>query len=401
MKKVMSILLVAFMLIGSSTTVLAGDNSLDIEKATIKTIENSQDIESINRKVDVLQKKSMDVDSKVNQVKAILPYAGLLRLDAYSMVELIALAPMEIESAQIQLTNIQQVATNGVRISSYKGYTDLLKTKSAMDIQQQLMLDLEADYQKAQKQQSIGEITSAQLRLSEIAYLKAENSYQGARKTYDSALMTVNKAMGEDISKNYGTLQDDNIIPSDEISPLSEYVNNALANRAEIANAQSTLDTKKKEYDYRIAEIPTDFEFYKQKQEYIIASAQNDLDLAKIKVQEDITDSYKMLEPAMKNWEAQKILHDKAVSDLQNAELEYETGLISLQALGDVKVAKAQADVNYRNAQLDVWLAQTVMNSACGIGYNPQSLMTTGNADFSISPYPSENNPNPSEGHDD
>lgn len=401
MKKVMSILLVAFMLIGSSTTVLAAENSLDIEKVAIQSIKNSQDIQSLNRKVDNFQTKFANVGSQVNQAKALLPYAGMLKLNAYSMVELIVLAPMEYKNALNQLTNIQEVATNGVRISAYKSYMDLLKAKSAMDIQQKLMLDLEADYQKAQKQQSLGEITSAQLRLSEITYLKAQNLYLGARHTYDSAMMAVNQAMGEDISKNYGTLQDNNIIPADQIKPLNEYVNTALVNRAEIINAQGALDTKQKEYEYHIAEIPTDYEFYKQKQEYIIASAQNDLDLAKITVQEDITNIYKLLEPAMKNWEAMKVLDEKADLDLKNAEVQYENGLISLQALGDVKVAKAQADVNFRNAQLDAWLAQTTMDSACGIGYNPRTLMSMETVNFSISPYASENNLNPSEGNDE
>lgn len=400
MKKVMSILLIAVMILGSSMTVLAADNSLDIEKAAIGTIKNSQDLQNLDRWVDKFNKYCEDAKAGANKLRNLLPLADYIPgMNTYKTVETIVLLPMETENQRSQFLNKQQVATNGVRLSAYTDYKDLLKAKSAMDIQQKLMLDLEADYQKAQQQETLGVITSAELRLSEITYLKAQKSYQGARQTFDSALMKMNKDMGEDISKKYGTFQDDNIVPAEQIEPLNEYVNMALGSRAEIVDAQATLDLKKKEYEYHIAEIPTDFEFYKQKQEYMIASAENDLELAKIKVQEDITNSYKTLELAMKQWEAMGILEEKADINIKIAQSQYDNGVISLQALGDAKVAKAQADVNYKNAQLDAWLAQRMMESASGFGYIPSS--SSNNVDFSISPYPSKNKPNPREENDD
>lgn len=390
MKKVVSILLVALMLVGSSTTVMAADDTLDIEKVAIQTIKNSQAVQTYGRQVSLVQKNYADITSKMDQSRGMLRY-----LNSYPLVEQIVLLPLQFKDMLNQVTNGQQVVTNGVRLSAYKDYVNLLKAKSALNIQQNLLNSLEADYKKTQLQQTLGEITPSQLRLNEITYLKAQSRFHSAQESFDSASLSVNHSMGEDITKKYAALQDDNILPADQIKPLNDYVNTALANRAEIINAQGTLDTKKTQYDYGKAEMPTDFQFYIQKQEYAIASAQNDVDLAKINVQEDITNFYKSLELAMKNREAMKILDDQAVLNNQTAEVQFENGQISLQALDDAKVAQAQADVNYKNAQFDAWLAQTTMDSACGLGYQPSGPAAT--TDFSLSPYPSENNANPTE----
>lgn len=135
-----------------------------------------------------------------------------------------------------------------------------------------------------------------------------------------------------------------------------------------------------------------------QRQEYAIDSAENDLSLAKINVQEDITNSYKQLEAAMKSLEAKKTMSDQAALNYQAEEAEYKNSQITLQDLGKAKNDKAQKDIDYKNAQLDAWLAQISLEAACGIGYKPPN--TTSSTDFSISPYPSKNSLNPVETRD-
>jgi hypothetical protein len=62
--------------------------------------------------------------------------------------------------------------------------------------------------------------------------------------------MAVNLLMGEDISKRYTTLTDNNVVPTNDLRPLANYVKGALLNRAEIVNAQNTISAKKKELSY-------------------------------------------------------------------------------------------------------------------------------------------------------
>lgn len=390
MKKVTAILLVALILVGSATTVKASADTLDIEKVAIQTIKNSQAVQSINRQVTLTQKKYADTKGQVDGARGRLKY-----VNSYQLVEQIILLPLQMENALNQVTNGQSITTNAVRLSAYQGYINLLKANYTQNVQQNLLNSLEADYKKAQLQESLGEISSSQLRLSEIAYLKAQYQYKSAQKGSNSASMALNNMMGEDPSKQFPSLQDSNILPAAQIKPLDEYVHMALANRGDVINAQSNLDIKKKQYEYGIAEIPNDFESYKQKQEYAIDSAQNDLDLAKISVQEDIAKLYIALENAMKNLEAMKYLNDQAVLNYQAAEAQYENAQISSLEFADAKVAKAQADINYKNAQFDAWLMQTTMDSACGIGY--QLVSSAAASNFSISPYPSKNKENPKE----
>lgn len=389
MKKGMSILIVILMLLVSINTVRAADDTLDIEKVAIQSIKNSQAVQSINRQVQVTQKNYADVTAMANAFRGSLPYSSLPFSNSYQKVEAIILRPLEIKNILSQVTNGQLVVTNAIRLSSYKAYIGLLKANYSLEIQQGLMNGLDADYRKAQLQSTLGMISQTQLRLSEIAYKKSQYTYDSAQKGFNSASMSVNNLMGEDIRTQYSTLQDNNITPAAQIKPLSEYVNLALANRADIINAQGTLDTKKKQYDLGKAEVPTDFQFYIQQQEYAIDSAQNDLDLAKINVQLDITNLYKVLGSAMKNLEAMKDLDDQAALNYQAAEIRYKNSQISLLEFDDAKVVKAQANVNYKNAQLDAWLTQTTMDSACGIGYQP--LPMSGFSGQSKS----KNNPNP------
>ncbi|MFZ3131111.1 MAG: TolC family protein [Desulfosporosinus sp.] len=365
----MAILMAALMLLVSINTVMATDDTLDIEKVAIQSIKNSQAIQSLNRQVTETQKNSADITAMANAFRGSLPYSSFPYSTPYQKVEAIILQPLEIKNMLTQVTNGQLVVTNAVRLSSYKAYIDLLKTYSTLKIQQGLMNGLDADYRKAQLQQTLGIISRSQFRLSEITYQKSQYRYNSAQNGFNSASLAVNNMMGEDLTKQYSTLQDYNITPAAQIKSLKDYVNLALANRADIINAQGTLDTKKKEYEYGKAEVPTDFQFYIQQQEYAIDSAQNDLDLAKINVQQDITKLYTALGSAMKNMEAMKELEDQAVLNYQAAETQYKNSQISLLEFDDAKVAKAQADVNYKNAELDAWLMQTTMDTACGIGY--------------------------------
>ena len=384
MKKVISVLVIGLMLLVSTNTVMAADNTLDIEKVAIQSIKNSPVVQSINRQVTNAQKNYADITAMANGLRGSLHYQN-----SYQTVEAIVLQPLEFKNILTQVTNGQLVGTNAIRLSAYKAYINLLKANYSLNIQQGLMSGFDADYKKAYLQQTLGMISQSQLRLSEIADLKSRYKYNSAQKGVDSATMSINNLMGEDLSTQYSTLQDYNIIPAAQIKSLSDYVNLALANRADIINAQSTLDIKNKEYEYGKAEIPTDFQFYMQQQQYAIDSAQNDLDLAKINVQLDITKLYNTLGSVMKNMEAMKDLNDQAVLTYQAAEIKYQNSQISLLEFDDAKVVKAQADVNYKNAQLDVWLTQTTMDSACGIGYIPPSM-----SGFS-SQAKSKNKPNP------
>lgn len=243
MKKVMAILLSVSMLACSASPVMAADDSLDIEKVAIATLKNSQTLQNVNNQVSVVNKNYENVTEAMNQLRAVLVYPSM---NYYQNVEKLIEMPLEMQNRVNQATNGQQVATNGVRLSAYQAYQQLLKAKYAMDIKQKLMLSLEADYKNAQLELEQGTISSPELRLSEITYLKAQYDYHSAQNSYDSATQSVNQLMGEKLPTRYSTLQDDNIVPAVTIKPLADYISTALGSRVEIINTQNTLDLKKK-----------------------------------------------------------------------------------------------------------------------------------------------------------
>ncbi|WP_088188291.1 TolC family protein [Desulfosporosinus sp. FKA] len=372
MKKVISVLFVGLMLLASANSVLAEDNSLDIEKVAIQTIKHSQNLQTYNKMVDLTKKYYSDATSGASAMKGLLQYQN-----SYGTLEQIVFLPIEAKNAMDQYTNNQQVVTNAVRLSAYQAYINLLKANYALNIQQGLMNGFDADYRTAKQQESLGLISPSDLRLAEITYLKSQYSYNSAQKNFDSASMDVDNLMGADLAKQYSTLQDNNVKPAAQIKSLSDYIAIALANRSEVKNAEGTLDVAKQEYDYTKAAPVTDYDLAMQKLNYTMASDQNNLDLAKITVQQSVTTLYKSLDSAMKLMEAAKDLDDQAAADFNAAETKYKTAQISLQDLDDAKVAKAQADVAYKSAQLDAWLVQSTMNSACGAGYVPPSTGTS------------------------
>ncbi|AFM02115.1 hypothetical protein Desde_3848 [Desulfitobacterium dehalogenans ATCC 51507] len=368
MKKVIASIALVTLVLASTTQVAfaAAEESLNIEKAAIKAVENSQPLKTVNQQAEVIQKNYVSVKGQMNQTKYLLPYSN-----SYSLVKAIILYPLQLKSALEQVNNTQVVVTNAIRMGAYSGYIELLKADYALNTQSELMNSLYEDYKKARLQKEQSMLTDAQLRLAEIAYEQTRYNYLNAQNSKDSAKMALNNMMKEDIAKQYAVLQDNNIKPSAQVRALDDYVQQARTNRAEVLNAQSTLDILEEQYRLGIAEIPTDYEFYKQQQEYEIAKAGNDLELARISVQQNVTDLYAGLESSMKKMEAMSYLADQAEQNYQAAQIRYENSEITFIELNKIKVAKAQADINLKNAELDAWLMQAMMESACGAGFQP------------------------------
>ncbi|AGA70612.1 hypothetical protein Desdi_3218 [Desulfitobacterium dichloroeliminans LMG P-21439] len=371
MKRMLAAILLVTLILASTTHIAqAAEDTLDIEKAAISSIKNSQILKTNGLRVEQMERNYANTKGQMSRLKGLIPFMP----NSFELVKTYVLTPKIFENYLIQLNNGQAVLTNAVRLSAYNEYITLLKADYALQTQSELMNSLYEDFKKARLQQEQGMITESQLRLAEIAYEQIRYNYLSAQNSKDSAYMALNNMMGEDISKQYATLQDYNVIPASEIQPPEEYMEQALANRAEVSNAQSTLDLLEEQYLYGSAEIPTDYEFYKQQQEYEIANAQNNLELARINVQQNIAELYTGLESSMEKMEAMGYLAQQAEQNYQAAQIQYENTMITFIELNDAKMAKAQADINYKNAELDTWVMQVMMDLACGVGFQPTNM---------------------------
>lgn len=360
-KKILSFLVIASLLIAvPGNTVMAQDESLDIEKTAIEAIDNSQSVKSFKKQMDDALNECMRAKNAAK--------TAYTKDNAGSLIQTVVIGPIEAENAYNQFITNNDVNTNSVRLNAYSKYIDLLKANYNANIQKELMDNLEKDYKKAQIQFNNGLITKNDERLIEINYLKAVYQFNSLQRKLNSAYMAVNLLMGEDITKRYTALLDYNIIPSSQIKSLDEYVKDAISSRGEIVNAQNTLNAKKKEFEYGQANFQTDYKSYMQKNQYDIDNSQNSLDETKAKVQIEIINGYKDLENKMKALEIQQASCDSANANYNAAKIQYNNTMITLNEFEDAEAAKAQAQMNLKNAQLDAWLFQIKMNNATGIG---------------------------------
>ncbi|MBE6067149.1 MAG: TolC family protein [Clostridium lundense] len=363
-KKKLLTLLVAGLMMFSSVNVIAANssnntNTLDIERTAIEAIDNSISLKSYKKRTENAQKQYSDIKAAANRA---------LSMGLSNMVELIIYTPVDAENMLNQFITSEEVSTNTVRNDAYSKYVNLLKSNYSVNIQNELNMSLKKDNEKAQVQLANGLISQTDARLMEINYFKSNHQLDSFNRNLDSAYMAINFIMGEDVSKRYNTLADDNIVPSMEIKSLDEYTNSALANRGEIVNAQNALDAKKEKFTYQKATYHTDYDNYIKKLEYEIDRAESDLDEAKIGVQLEIVNAYKALEQAMKAMETQQANYDLAKSDYEAAKVRYDNNMITQSQLQNAQIAKTQAEINLKNSQLDTWLLQKKMDNACGIG---------------------------------
>lgn len=359
-KKIIAFLMASLLTVSSGSAIAAEGNAsdtLDIEKTAIETIDNSVSVKSYSMQTEKTQNSYNDVQIAVQKVLAYgIPNVELM----YTSIT--------VESSLNQSINNEEVNTNSVRLDAYSKYISLLKANYAVNVQKELNDNLKKANSDAKLQLSNGLISKNDARLIEMNYLKSSYQLDSFEKNLDSAYMAVNLAMGEDISKRYAKLVDNNIVPDKKIKSLDDYIKAAKVNRAEIVNAENSLDAKKKKFAYDKATYMTDYLFYVQKTQYEIDRAENDIDTAKIDVELDINKGYRTLEEYMKAMENQQINYGLAKSNYESAKVQYDNGMITLSQLQEVEIAKAQAQISLKNAQLDAWLQQEKMDNATGIG---------------------------------
>lgn len=360
-KKLMTFLIAGVLIVSSGTAIATQSNAadtLDIEKTAIETINNSTSVKTSIKQTENAQKIYDNAKAAAQMAISM----GMVN------VNLIIYNPISAENLLNQFITNQEVTTNSIRNDAYSKYISLLKANYAVNIQKSLNDSLKKANSEAQLQLSNGLISKNNARLIEINYLKSNYQLNSFQKNLDSAYMAINLAMGEDISKCYSKLIDDNIVPEEKIKSLDDYVKTALVNRGEIVNAESSLDARKKEFEYDKATFHTDYVFYVQKKQYELDRAESDLEEAKVNVEIEITNGYKTLEGYMKAMESQQVNYDLAKKDYESAKIKYDNGMITLSQLQEAEIAKTQAQISLKNAQFDAWLEQIKMNNATGIG---------------------------------
>lgn len=361
-KVIVAVLISAMTLISASSAAAQSDvlDTLDIERVAIEAINNSQSVKSYDKKADLARQQygssqNAAQNSITNGRSAQAVMSGIV-------------GKIQAESTYNQFLASKDINRTNVRLDGYSKYIALLKANYNADIQKKLMDNLALDYKKSQLQLNNGLISQSDARLVEINYNKAVYQYNALQKKLDSAYFSVNDLIGTGIDRRYKTLIDKNIVPAKEVKTVNEYIQSALANRSEIVNAASSLEASKKAFQYGKAILRTDYQSYMLQTQYAIDNSENSLEESKISIQKEIINGYKDLESKMKAMDSQQANYNLADANYKAAQIQYNNSMITLEDFENANIAKAQADMNLKNAQLDAWLAQIKMDCASGVG---------------------------------
>lgn len=366
MKKIRLLSIILIILLFSSSFVFAADEVLDIEKAAIKAVQNSSSVKVTNNYLDMASDSYTTIMNTTERSKRLLLIPQ--GTNTFTIIKNLELLPITAEN-QLNKADINfQTTQSFTRIAAYRAYITLLGADYGVELQEKLVKNMETNYKNAQTKLKLGTMSSSDAKIAEINYLKEKLNLQKYQRNAQSALMALNKMMGEPLTKEYSQYVENNINPSDTMRSLEDYLNSSVSSRSEVLTAQWDLDFKKKEQVHDKLTHPILTDIYYTTSKYDLQEAENILTTAKIDVEMDLTTGYRNLETKMKDWENAENQYDLAKTTYDNVSKSYAQGLVSVIQLMEADKSLTGSKIQLRNAQLEAWLYQIRMDIASSIG---------------------------------
>ncbi|MTK11800.1 MAG: TolC family protein [Clostridiaceae bacterium] len=354
MKKVKLICMSAVMtlMLSSTTFVQAAGNTLDIDNAINKAVENSYQIKN----------KDIEIEKAKNS------YKDATRGKGGNDVE---------EKYNIyQYTNLKEVAKNGVKLNVYNQYAAFINAKQALDLETQKFQNAEAKYKRAQLQMSLGLIGKPDLKSIEQTYYTEKSQLDKAQRTFDSVTKNINQVVGFNISDTYIGFTKDILEEKPSIKTYDEYVKDALNNRAEILNDTEKIKLEKLNFAGINANLGVSLTT--NSPEYIIGKysvtyAENQLETDKINISIEINGLYNDLQSKVQKLQSLTTNYNAEKKKYNEALQRYNLGMISKIDFEDSLSSFKGVENSLKSAQRDVYLAKLKLEYASGIGTGTQS----------------------------
>ncbi|MBI6873617.1 TolC family protein [Clostridium aciditolerans] len=354
MKKVKLICMSAVMalMLSSTTFVQAAGNTLDIDNAINKAIENSYQIKNIDISIE----------------KAKNDYKEATRGSSGGN------ADIEAKYSIYQYTNLKEAAKNSVKFNLYNQYAAFINAKEALDLETQKFQNAEAKYKRAQLQLSLGLIGKPDLKGIEQSYYNEKSQLDKAKRAFDSVTKNINQLSGSNIGDTYNSFAKDIVEEKPIIKNYDEYVNDALKYRAEILNDNENIKVKKLEFD----SVRSSGNPYVTSPEYVVGkfavtSAENQLETDKIDISIEINGLYNDLQSKVQKLQSLTTNYNAEKKKYNEALQRYNLGMISKIDFEDSLSSFKGAEDSLKSAQRDVYLSKLKLEYASGIGTGAQS----------------------------
>lgn len=398
MKKFVWIFIFVFILtaINPQRLVYAEDNSLDLDTAISKAINNTSALKNVENKLSNLQENyesyknaslfaqsRYDADARYKELlnsknlglkekKEIEDYiqnfgAPLSDEERIYYKKLKELTLPNIDYAINMSTLQKQVVKNTVISSVSELYGNLIKVNNGIVVEKGLIEDLNKNYTNSMAKLQNGLISSAQTEIIKLNLDKENLQLSKLQRNEEYLINTLNKVMEEDIGTRYTKYAEIKFNPI-EHKTLNDYLTPALKNRIEILSTSEAYELKQKEYSI-IAEVYLDDNNLKKiNAKYDLNSTKTKRDTAKTKVEQEIKVSYKLFQNKIADYENYVKKYDIQKSFYEDIKKKHSLGFATDLNLMDAELALKNAQLQMDNARIDVWIYQVKLKYAVEAG---------------------------------
>ncbi|MBP2033726.1 outer membrane protein TolC [Clostridium algifaecis] len=358
------------------STAFAQGNTLNIDGSIDSAIINSYKVKS----ADISIKQAHN--SYNEDVKNASSYDDQLdkgggSLDQYTkltFMQKISDSPKEDEFSEYKYNQMKSVAENEIKLSAYNQYTAVMNDKDAVDLENQKFNNATEQYNSAKLKLNIGTISPSDEKKAESDYITEKNQLRKAQRQYDLDIENMNKIIGTDIYARYDVLLKDKLTESPYIGSYSEYLNDALKNRAEILIGQKNIELQKFEYDTANGVFPNKQSIPNRLAQANIDNATDSLEIQKLDITSEVNGLYNDLQVKARMLKSKKDALNLAQTNYDTARVKYNIGVLSKIDFNSQAANLKSAQNDLKSAERAIWMAQFKLQLACDIGSDTSKL---------------------------
>ncbi|OBR89868.1 outer membrane efflux protein [Clostridium ragsdalei P11] len=376
MNKIKILAFTAALTLCTSTVAFAGGNTLDIDSLINTAVENSYDVKSADISIKQAQnsyqsdlKNAASYDDQMDQGSG-----SLSRYDILSFMQKISNPPQEDKFSEYKYGQIKIAAENQVKLSAYSQYTTIMNDKDAVDLENQKFKNAQEQYDSAKLKLSLGVISSSDEKKAESDYTAEKNQLRKAERQYNSDIQGINKIAGIDIYTQYDVLLKDKLTESPYIRSYSDYLNDALKNRAEILIGQKNIELQKFEYDVAKGVFPDKQSVPNRLAQANVDNVTDNLEIQKLNITSEINSLYNDLQVKTRILGSKKDALNLVQTNYNTARIKYNVGVLSRIDFDTQAANLKSAQNDLKSAERSIWMAQTKLELACGAGSDTSKL---------------------------
>lgn len=337
---------------------------------------NSQNPYGTEAALDVVIKNIEDNITKLNDAGEKLKEAGyaeddlspkdLSVQDYYDTFQYGKIMPPIIARDMLSKANLQrEVVFTAIDVKVKQGYDNLLYAEEGLALTQKLYDTQLKEYNQFLEKYKQGLSSEVEKKVADIGIQKLKLQLENLQRQVDNGKIQFNQAIGVDVSKQFN-FTDEKMVYI-ETKSYDEYLQSALANRAEILAAKIDIDEKQKNFDIA-SKYFSETELTYVKASKALEQANLNYESLCKQVEMEVQDGYF----AVKQKQSEKKLADRKLQQAQNqynnAKLSYDAGVLSIATLWNAELGVNQAQMNTNKALRDYNNSLYEFEKNCEVG---------------------------------